>query len=212
MLEFATIIACGGKSRRFGADKVLQTLDGVSLFDRAVDIATSYGGPVAIAIREGKPAFERQLPLLVDQETDLGPIAALASGFAFAQSRRCSHILLIACDQPFLPPKLPQRLAAKIGNAGVVLPVSAGHDQNMAALWRCDPDGLAAYLNDGRRSLWGFAQRVGIERLEWDGRKGDPFADIDTRADLAAAEAQIRADSANGLACSQSALMRSAAD
>lgn len=194
MVNFATIIACGGDGRRFGGDKAGQKLGGISLIDRAVRLANGWGGPVALAVRDTMPGPDADLPVLVDPAPDLGPIGALASGFAFARETDCSHVLLIACDQPFLPDDLPQRLAAAIGDAGVALPVSAGHDQNMAALWKCDPPALTSYIEGGNRSLWGFAEEVGIMRLQWDEEEDDPFTDIDTRADLAAAEARLASE------------------
>ena len=193
MVEFATIIACGGDARRFGADKSLQKLGGTSLIERAIALAETWGGPVALAVRHGDRVMHPRLAVRQDAAPDLGPVGALASGFAFAGEESCSHVLLIACDQPFLPADLPHRLADAIGDAGVALPVSAGHDQNMAALWRADERALATYLDKGRRSLWGFAEEVGIVRVPWSEDEGDPFADIDTRDDLAAAEARLRA-------------------
>ena len=193
MDNFATIIACGGDGTRFGGDKARQILGGMTLIDHAVRIALKWGGPVALAIREGGAGPDTGLPVLADRAAGMGPIGALASGFGFAQEHDCSHVLLIACDQPFLPDDLPQRLAAAIGDAGVALPVSAGHDQNMAALWKRDTQALTSYLADRNRSLWGFAEKVGITRIFWDEGGDDPFADIDTRADLAAAEDRLKA-------------------
>lgn len=191
MTDFATIIACGGKATRFGADKRQQALGGQTLLERAIARAAVYGGPVALAVTERTQAPETDLPVLVDPRGDMGPIGALASGFGFACEVGCAHVLLIASDQPFLPNDLPRRLADARGDAGVALPVSSGHDQNMAGLWRCDRRALDAYLASGRRSLWGFAEQVGIARVEWDEQGADPFADIDTQADLSAAQARI---------------------
>ncbi len=192
MTDFATIIACGGRAARFGADKRRQVLGGQTLLQRAIARTAAYGGPVALAVRERAQVPHTRLPVLVDPQGDMGPIGALASGFAFAREAGCGHVLLIACDQPFLPADLPQRLARSLGDAGVALPVSAGHDQNMAGLWRCDRQELDAYLGSGRRSLWGFAEQVGIARALWDDEDADPFADIDTPADLIAARTRIK--------------------
>ena len=191
MTDFATIVACGGTAERFGADKRQEALGGQTLLERAIAKAAAYGGPVALAVRERAHAPETHLPVLVDPQDDLGPIGALASGFDFAETSGCAQVLLIACDQPFLPTDLPRRLSHALGDAGVALPVSAGHDQNMAGLWRCDRQALDAYLASGQRSLWGFAEQVGIARVEWDEQGADPFADIDTQADLIAAQARI---------------------
>ena len=190
--NFATTIACGGDGQRLGGDKAGQALGGMTLIERAVWLARDWGGPVALAVRNDGAEPDTDLPVLVDPAPDLGPIGALASGFAFAKECDASHVLLIACDQPFLPADLPARLAAAIGDAGVALPVSAGHDQNMAALWRCDGPALTSYIDGGNRSLWGFAEVVGITRVAWECEGADPFADIDTQADLSAAEARLK--------------------
>ena len=191
MPGFATIIACGGRAKRFGADKRHQVLGGESLMDRAVARALSYGAPVALAVRGTDWSAIPDLPVLQDPDGNLGPIGALASGFDYARTLGCGHILLIACDQPFLPTDLSDRLAGAIGDEGVALPVSNGHDQNMAGLWRCDPERLQRYIEEGGRSLRGLAELVGIARVRWEEGVDDPFADIDTPADLVAAQARI---------------------
>ena len=191
MLSFVTIIACGGEGKRFGSDKADATLGDVTLMNRAVAIARGFGGPLAIATRSGARTQRNDLPLLIDRQGGLGPIAALESAFAFAQAQGSSHALLIACDQPFLPADLARRLTLAIGDHGVAMPVSNGHDQNMAALWRVDGAMLGDYIAGGGRSLWGFAERVGMTRVDWGGAAADPFADVDTPGDLEAARIRI---------------------
>lgn len=191
MQKLAVIVACGGISKRFGEDKTAQMLEGETLLDRSVRIAKKYGGSIALAARSDAVHGPGDIPLLIDEQPEIGPISALASGFDFAEQNGCSHILLLACDQPFLPADLADRLEAAIGDAGVAMPISADKDQNMAALWRCDRAALQEYIAGGGRSLWKFAEQVGKVRVEWDECGADPFADIDDRSQLAAAEKRL---------------------
>lgn len=191
MPTVATVIACGGIGRRFGGDKSQQLLAGKTLLARSIDLARRYNGPTALAGRtELMP--DEGIPVLVDEQQGIGPISALSSGFAFAAQNGCTHVLLLACDQPFLPEDLAPRLIAAIGNAGVAMPVSGGHDQNMAALWRSDVAQLRDYIAGGGRSLWKFGEDVGIRRVEWDVAGPDPFTDIDDRSQLAEAEDRLK--------------------
>ncbi len=189
---FVSVIACGGKSRRFGADKAAHELGGISLLDRVVAIAQGYDAPVALAGRSKGQATPADLPLLPDREPGLGPVSALLSAFAFASAQDRRFVLLLGCDQPFLPTDLPDRLLAAIGDdCGAAIPVSSGHDQNMAALWRVDEPALQDFFAGGGRSPWRYAERVGLTRVPWDETHGDLFMDIDERSDLAAAEARL---------------------
>ena len=192
MPKHATVIACGGLGSRFGGDKAQQMLAGKTLLSHAISLARQYGGPIALAGRSGVNSDWDGIPFLVDEQPGIGPISALSSGFAFAAREGCSHLLLLACDQPSLPDDLATRLTASIGSYGVAIPVSDGHDQNMAALWRCEAQGLENYIAAGGRSLWKFAERVGITRVEWRTEEVDLFADIDDRTQLAKARERFR--------------------
>lgn len=192
-MNHATIVACGGLGRRLGADKAVQELGGITLLDRAIALATSFGGPVALAVRQGQQLAGRDYEQLADGTPQEGPVSALESGFRFAEAQQCSHLLMIACDQPFLPADLLERLKAAIADKGVAVPVSDGHDQYMAALWKVDRPALVSYIAAGGRALWRFAETVGMARVPWPSDSGeDCFTDIDDAASLAEAEARIR--------------------
>jgi molybdopterin-guanine dinucleotide biosynthesis protein A len=51
---------------------------------------------------------------------------------------------------------------------------------------------LADYIAQGGQSLWGFAERQGLVRVPWVAAD-DPFTNINSPADLAAAEARFTA-------------------
>lgn len=188
----AIVIAAGGQGSRLRRNKPKLTLGGVSLLDRTVSKAQAWGGPVAIAVAEQGQVATCELPILVDQWHDHGPISALQNAFRFADSRHCSHVLLLGCDMPFLPEDLLKRLAQSIGESGAAIPVSNSRPQFMAGLWKVSSPTLEDYLAKGHKSLWQYAQAQGAVRVEWDSDEAsDPFADIDTQADLEAAEQRL---------------------
>lgn len=189
--DYVIVIACGGKSERLGADKNALLLGDARLIDRAVRNAARPNVPLALAVRDDTQSRHIDLPLLIDSDPSIGPIAALLSAFHFAAAHDCAFALLLASDQPFLPRDLPEKLFAHIGQHGCAVPNSLGRDQYMASLWSVRPAALEAYIAQGGRSLWQYAQSVGLARLLWEAGGEDPFADIDDLTQLAAARARI---------------------
>lgn len=191
----AIVIAAGGAGRRLSGNKPGRLLAGRSLVDRAADWARRHSDCVALAGAAGEgvghPLANLGLPVLADAEPGLGPIAALASGFAFACTQGRSQILLIGCDMPFLPDDLVPRLQAAIPPAGAALPCSNGRLHPLAGLWHPDPSGLAAWIEAGGRAPRRYAAAVGLATVDWDGGAFDPFANINAPDDLAWAERQL---------------------
>lgn len=188
----AIVIAAGGEGQRIGGHKPLRMLGGRSLLAHAVEHAALQSDCVALAVREPGQIEASGLPMLFDAAAGRGPISALASAFAFAAGRGRSQVMLIGCDQPFLPPDLAAKLGAALGHHKVVMPVSRGKNQPLAALWRVDRAALATYVAQGGASLWRFAEAQGVVHVHWPvAGPVDPFANINDHAGLAAAEAHL---------------------
>jgi molybdopterin-guanine dinucleotide biosynthesis protein A len=188
----AIVIAAGGEGQRIGGDKPLRLLGGRPLLDYAITTASAQSDCVAVAVREAGQIDAGRWPLLSDAVRGQGPISALASAFAFAAAHARAEVLLIGCDQPFLPHDLAARLGAARGARKVAMPVSRGKYQPLAALWRVDQAALADYIAQGGASLWRFAAAQGVVHVEWPETDAqDPFANINDPAALAEAEAHF---------------------
>lgn len=188
----AIVIAAGGDGERIGGAKPLRLLAGRRLLDHAIAIATAQSDCCAIAAREAAQIGTAALPVLHDAWPGAGPINALASAFRFAAGQGRRHVLLIGCDQPFLPHDLAQRLRAAIGQHAAAIPVSAGRYQPMAALWLADEPALEAYAAQGGRSLWRFAEQRGAVHVPWPASEAsDPFTNINDPEALVAAERRL---------------------
>lgn len=185
----AIVIAAGGEGRRIGGDKPQRLLAGRPLLDHALAIAAAQSDCIAIAVRDAGQIGPTFCPILLDNAPNLGPIGALASAFAFAAAHGRGTVMLIGCDQPFLPRDLAARLAGMLEGHGAVMPVANGKVQPLAALWRVDGDALARYIADGGRSLWRFAEAQGARLYDWPGKPdSDPFVNINSLETLVAAE------------------------
>jgi len=189
----AIVIAAGGEGRRMGGGKPAQKLAGKSLLDHALHWASKHSDLIAVAVRDSDLLDLTSIPILEDASVGLGPISALKSAFGFAGVHNRDQVLLIGCDLPFLPSDLAERLARRIGSQSCAMPVSKGRDHPMAALWRIEHTALDAFIAAGGRSIWRFAESIGVNRVEWPSDQGiDPFTNINDLEMLALAESTLR--------------------
>lgn len=189
----AIVIAAGGAGTRIGGDKADRMLGGRRLIAHVLDWARAHSDCLAIATRDAAtPGSDGcDLPLLPDAAAGLGPISALRSAIAFARQQGRAQVMLVGCDMPFLPADLVCRLQAEIGSLAAALPVRNERLHPLAGLWRADPLPLDQWIASDGRSLWRFAQSAGMIAVDWSAGDHDPFANINTPADLARAETRL---------------------
>jgi molybdenum cofactor guanylyltransferase len=172
------------------ASKPELLLGGTSLIDRALGNAANMSEVVALAVQQ-KPSWpvREGIEHLYDEQADIGPLSALSSALSWGALRQSSHVLLVPCDMPFLPSDLLSRLADSIGDAAVAMVKSHGRLHPICALWSIAAlSVLPDYAENSRRSLIGFAERLGMVEVEWAADPVDPFFNINTPDDLAVAQ------------------------
>lgn len=189
------LILAGGEGRRIGGDKPLRQLGGASLLERALKRASQFSPAISVGLRyPGQMPVPADAEIVVDFPGMSGPIAALAAGLAWADARGLARLLTLPCDAPFVPANLSERLYLTAQRFGVpvALPSRLGRLHPACGLWsvQCQQQ-LAKYTAAGRSSLIGLAEGIGFASVAWDGEVEDPFLNINTLADLAAAEARI---------------------
>lgn len=183
--NLAVLILAGGEGSRIGGGKPTRMLGGRTLLDHSVDLARQWSDCVAIAARAHDQVGATSREVLLDPPGIGGPLAGLGSAGRLGREL----VLTIPCDMPFLPPDLPWRLGEALRERGAALASSGGRVHPVCGLWRTGQLAeLADYLASGRRSVMGFAERVGYAAVEWD---EGAFVNINTPTDLAMAEARI---------------------
>lgn len=182
------VILAGGLSRRMGGgDKALLPLAGRPVLARVIERL----GPRPVAINaNGDPArFEGfGLPLLPDPVAGHpGPLAGILAAMIWARARGAAQVLTVACDLPFLPTDLAERLGT-----GPAIAHSGGRDHPTAGLWPVTlAEGLRAQLDGGGRRVMDWVATTGARRVAFDGDP-DPFLNLNTPEDLLRAEAILR--------------------
>jgi molybdopterin-guanine dinucleotide biosynthesis protein A len=190
--EIAVVILAGGEGRRIGGNKPGRLLNGKRLIDRALDRALSWSELVAISVRDPATLGPDDVPILPDTPDIGGPLAGLASALRFAAECGCDLVLVIPADMPFVPPDLPDRLIAAIGDLGCAIASSGGHLHPVCGLWRATAaEHLAGYLAGQGRSVKGFAAMIGFREVEWPCEPLDPFFNINTADELIEAERRL---------------------
>jgi molybdenum cofactor guanylyltransferase len=94
------LVLAGGSSRRMYQDKAALLYDGAPQLIRAGELLQRHCAQVFVSARtDQQDELRSRWPMIVDQHTDLGPLA----GIAAAQAKHPDVAwLVIACDQPLL--------------------------------------------------------------------------------------------------------------
>ena len=192
------LILAGGRSRRMGgADKCFADLGGRPLIAHAIERAQHQVSALVIGAG-GDPArfgaFE--LPVIADAIGDsAGPLAGILAGLEWAAEQGSGRLATFAADVPFFPLDLVARLggeAAAIKGA-VAIAASGGRSHPVFGLWPVELAGdLRDYLESGgRRSVLVYLDGHDIAEVDFPAQPTDPFFNINTPDDLAAAEQKV---------------------
>ncbi|KQT78984.1 molybdenum cofactor guanylyltransferase MobA [Methylobacterium sp. Leaf466] len=204
------VVLAGGLSRRMGGgDKPLLRLGGRSLLEHVCErfapqcaagvILNANGDPARFAgfahpiVRDGVPGHP-------------GPLAGILAALdhAVAHHPDVTHVASVTGDSPFLPRDLVGRFRAAIAggtaaggaaNATVAVASSGGRQHFTTALWSVGlrDDLRAALVERDERRVGAYLARHGAVAVEWAATPLDPFLNVNTPEDLAAAQACLRA-------------------
>ncbi|MFL0355293.1 molybdenum cofactor guanylyltransferase [Erythrobacter sp. GH1-10] len=168
-LNILGAILAGGQSRRFGSDKAHARYNGFRLIDLVYDHLSVQCDAIVVCGRE-EEGFEcvSDLP-----EAGLGPLGGLNAALSHAAANGFTHVLSAGCDVPNLPPDLADTLSGE--SAAIV------QSQPVIGLWPVAVGGsLAEFLEDGGRSLYGFAERIEARQIAFD----PPLLNVNSPDDL----------------------------
>lgn len=188
-------ILAGGQARRLGGgDKALRLVGGRTILSRmtaalagqAAPLAVNANGDPARFAAAGLPVFADGLP------GQLGPLAGVLAALEWAAPTGAEWLLTVPGDAPFVPHDLVARLQTAQRAAGSVLACAAsgGREHPLAALWPLSiVDALRrALVTEDLRKVGAFTSRFATAVAIWPIEPFDPFLNINTAADLAAAE------------------------
>lgn len=135
-ISLAAILA-GGKGSRMGTDKVMLRLSGKSLLERVWERLAQVADRVVVV--GGEPRMEGHG---VQTVPDLYPGADSLGGLATALTHAVetvgsdAWVLCVACDMPFLEPRLLALLTCFCKDCDVVVPRTSAGQEPLCALYR----------------------------------------------------------------------------
>jgi molybdenum cofactor guanylyltransferase len=190
------LVLAGGRSVRFGGEKAVAKLEGRTLLEWAVERLRTVAADVAVNVRAGTEAdavaTALELPTLHDEAGDaLGPLAGVKVGLIWAEERGARMLAVSPCDAPLLPDDLYIRLLERAGGGAAMAETRDGR-QPLCAVWPVTalPAVRDALAGGAHPPTWQMLEWLGARKVPFD--RPDEFANVNTRADLAAIEAAVR--------------------
>ena len=185
------IVLAGGRSSRFGRDKLAEPIDGRPMLDHTVDairaIATEI---VVVAARDGVLVLPAGVTVAHDAQAYEGPLAGLATGLAGLEPA-VDRIVVVGGDMPTLVPAVLRRMIDRLeGHDLAVLADDVGPRPLPMALRRSRAGpAVERLLGSGERRLRALFSDLDVVVLEpamWraDDPSGQTLRDVDLPDDL----------------------------
>ena len=191
------LILAGGLARRMGGgDKARITIGGRTILDRVLATMTPQCASLIINAN-GDPArfADTGLPVVADSVPDFaGPLAGILAGldWAAAHAPDVRDIASVPGDCPFLPSDLVAQLAAAREQAKTPLACARSGDWRhpVVGLWpvALREDLRHALMVEGLHKIEIWTARHGVAIADWPAEPVDPFFNVNTPEDVAAAE------------------------
>lgn len=187
----SAIVLAGGRSSRFGRDKLAEPLGGMSLLERSIAAVRPVSSEVLVVTAPlGAPTVDEDVRVVHDAAPFGGPLLGLAAGLT---SAREAIVLVTAGDMPELQPLVIRLLLDALGDPSVEVAVLAEGERPrpLPMVVRRDVarEAIARLVETGERRLGALTEelaRTVIAEAVW--RAVDPegrtLRDIDTLADL----------------------------
>lgn len=203
-LPVTGVILAGGKSRRMGQTKALMQLGDNSLIGHVIHRMNRVTDELLLITNSPTEYAHLGMPIRGDILPGTGALGGIYTGLTYA-----SHdaVLCVACDSPFLEPKLLTYLASILGKYDAVMPYTHRKYRNNAQITlqtlcaiyskRCLPI-IESMLRESELRVHALQERAHIKRISpeiW--QEFDPdgmsFFNINTPQDFERADSYMRA-------------------
>jgi molybdopterin-guanine dinucleotide biosynthesis protein A len=191
------VLLAGGLARRMGGgDKPLTKIGGATILSRAIARLRPQCARMLLNANGDPSRFaDTGLPVVADDVPDFaGPLAGILAGLDWtaAHAPDIAYVVSVPGDCPFLPHDLVARLHRARAASGLPLACARSGEWRhpVVGLW---PVALRADLRraltvDGLRKIESWTARHGVALAGWPAEPVDPFFNVNTPEDTAAAE------------------------
>lgn len=193
-LPYAVIIA-GGEGRRLGGvSKADLRIGGVRLLDRVIAAIGPVARPMLVSTGPAGRVIALEEGCIAVADLDApcsGPLAGLVAAVDWLGRHGVDDGLLVsaAVDTPFLPPDFVARMCDAIGSSPAAFAAWGDDFYPPNAVWLIETlRALPPRIIEGTGpvSLKALQLELGARRVDWRDSGDNPFANINTPADLLA--------------------------
>jgi molybdopterin-guanine dinucleotide biosynthesis protein A len=191
------LILAGGLARRMGGgDKSLTRIGDQTILARVIERMRSQCTRLLLNANGDPSRFaETGLPVVADDVPDFaGPLAGILAGldWAAAHAPDIAHVVSVPGDCPFLPRDLVARLYQVRSVSWLPLACARSGEWRhpVVGLWPVELRGdlRRALVEEGLHKIEIWTARHGVALADWPAEPVDPFFNVNTREDAAAAE------------------------
>lgn len=157
------VILAGGESRRMKSDKSLLPLDGARFIDHVYRVVNELFEEILIVTNSPHSYGDLPCRKVPDLHVNRGVLAGIHSGLCHSRHARA---FVVACDMPFINPKVVRAVCAGTVAADVVIPVQAVGMEPLHALYakNCIA-AITAQLDAGEKRIASFFPKVCVRAL-----------------------------------------------
>ena len=194
-----TVLA-GGKSQRFGDDKSQVKLANKLLIDYILsEIIDEFKELLIISNNPIEFQKSEKITVIKDFKKDLGPLGGVLTAMKWIKDNNKDYqwVSTFPTDTPFFKNSILKNFFKKIHpEEGKLFFIKSNNTRhNIFGLWSIDlMDKLEEDLEKGVRKVEEWADSVGVNIIEMEFNKIDPFFNINTREDLEKAKIELLND------------------
>ena len=167
------VILVGGKSSRYGRNKALVELDGISLIERVITVLKGLFENIVLITNSPDVYARFHLPMEQDIIKGLGPLGGI---YTALQTISTEYGFFVPCDMPFLNSRLITHMISQRDEHDVVTPKIGWKIETLYTLYRktCLPEVERLIRND-QYQIIRFFDRVSVRYVdENEVRRFDP--------------------------------------
>tara|TARA_B100000242_G_C43020992_1_gene475124 strand:+ start:797 stop:1405 length:609 start_codon:yes stop_codon:yes gene_type:complete len=194
------VVLAGGKSQRFGEDKSQVKLHGKILIDYILsEIIDQFEEILIVTNNEIKFKFSKKISITNDLIEGVGPLGGILTAMKWIKKNNKNYkwISTFPSDTPFFTKNELQIFYKKIDiqKSKLFFIKNKKTRHNIFGLWSMDlMEKLDNDLKKGERKVEVWADTAGVEIINIEYEKKDPFFNINTKEDLEKAYKMLEND------------------
>lgn len=187
----AAVVLAGGRSSRFGRDKLAEPIDGRPMLTHVIEHLRDVTPEIVVVAAAGAlPDIASDVDLVHDDAPFEGPLAGVAVGLR-AVDPGIERVIVVGGDMPTIVPAVLARLLEALARrqAAVLADGERARPLPLAVRRSSGAEAADRLLEDGERRLRALLERLDVEVIpedSWrvDDPDGETLRDVDEPGDL----------------------------